>query len=402
MGFTEVLRPADVKRDFKKCCTQFSKSPYFIVNGKPVPTSVWNCPGLVKHVCENEANVAILENVFTNICTYEKSFSGIAKAFMEIKASESDFKPGGKIRTGSSTLINMVQKNLNCEFSKGLLGTIKRYGNPQLSISVQRTPGDKPVIKFVNRPSVKMRIHPKFIVRQNEFKNSKFFMINGAVNTSAEIMKLLNLSFENKNTNYFLVCRSFNEEILFTLKENYDRSLTNVIPVEFGFDVESINSLPDLVSVVGGLPLSPDLGDVISAFDEKRMGYSEKVVIFGENVSVSPSKSNKNHVKKLLKKVDESESEKRDLLSKRLINLRGNSCNVFLPRQQKYDDIEINIRHASKIFSDMCRKGIAQVAVGNKKFYIPAHNDTIMHSLSEDIDNLLKTGVYLPRRKRHG
>ena len=402
MGFTEVLKPADVKKDFKECCEQFSKSPYFIVDGKPVSTSIWNCPGLVRYVCRNEANVAILENVFENVCTYEKSFSGIAKAFMQIKASESDFKPGDKIRTSSSVLINMVQKNISCEFSKSLLSIIKRYGNPQLSISVQRAPSDKPIVKFVNRPSVKMRIHPKFLVRQNEFKNNKFFMINGAVNTSSEIMKLLNLSFENKNTNYFLVCRSFNDEILFTLKENYDRLLTNVIPLEFGFDVESINSLPDLVSVVGGLPLSPDLGDVISAFDEKRMGYSEKVVIFGENVSVVPSKSSKNHIKKLLSKVDESENEKRELLSKRLINLRGNSCNVFLPRQQRYDDIEINIRHASKIFSDMSRKGITQVAVGNKKFYVPAHSDTIMNSLSEDVENLLKTGVYLPRREKHG
>ena len=54
----------------------------------------------------------------------------------------------------------------------------------------------------------------------------------------------------------------------------------------------------------------------------------------------------------------------------------------------------------SKIFADMSKKGVAAIAVGNKKFYIPAHNDTILRSLLDDIENLMQTGIYLPRRKR--
>ena len=48
----------------------------------------------------------------------------------------------------------------------------------------------------------------------------------------------------------------------------------------------------------------------------------------------------------------------------------------------------------------MSKKGVATIAVGNKKFYIPAHNYTILRSLLDDIENLMQTGIYLPRRKR--
>ena len=400
MVFTEVVRPDNVSRDLKKCCDIFSNTPSFIVDGKLKPTSIWNTPDLVSLVCHNEANAAILQNVFQNICNYEKQFSGISKLVLELIASESDYSRSQLIRTNSRTLINLVNKNISCDVTKEILNTLKQYGNPQLSVSVQRSPASLPSVRFVSNPSIRLRVSPKFLCRQKEFTNNKILMINGAVNKPSELMKLMNTSFENKDTNYFLVCRSYNDEVLFTLKENYDRSITNVIPLEYGFDLESINSLPDLASVAGGLPLSADLGDLISAFSEDRLGYSEKITIDVDKVTIKPSKQNANHLKKLSKISDESGDEKRKLLSKRLINLRGNSCNVFLPDNEYYNQIEINIRHASKIFADMSKKGVAAIAVGNKKFYIPAHNDTILRSLLDDIENLMQTGIYLPRRKR--
>ena len=400
MGFTEVIKPENVKSDLIKCCESFSRNDTFIIDGHLRSTTIWNTPELVSTIARNEANTAILKNVFENICNYEKQFSGISGLILELLAKDSGFKRSRNIRTNSRTLINFISKNIKCEVTKEVLDTIKQYGNPQLSVSVQRSPSSLPTIRFVSQPSIRLRINQKFVIRNSEFVNNKFLMINGAVSKPSELMKLMNLSYENKETNYFLVCRSYNDEVLFTLKENYDRSIINVIPLEYGFDLDSINSLADLGSVVGGLPLSSDLGDLISAFDKNRLGYSEKVIINTDTISLVPSVKNSNHLKLLSKRIDESDEEKRKLLSKRLINLRGNSCNVFLPNAEAYNQVEINIRHASKIFADMSKKGVVTITVGNKKFYIPAHSDTIMLSLLDDIQKLLETGIYLPRREK--
>ena len=400
-SFTDVVRPENVRKDLIKCCEAFSNTSSFLVGSKSVPVNIWNTPDLVKYICKNEANKAILRNVFQNICNYEKKYTGISKLVLFLLSQENlDYTGSSRIRTNSRSLINFAVDQIDCQTTKEIFGTIKQYGNPQLSVSVQRTPNDRPIIKFVSNPSVRLRVHPKFTMHQGETKNNKFLMINGAASKSSELMKLMNLSFENKDTTYFLVCRSFNDDVLFMIKENYDRSITNVIPVEFGFDVDSINSLSDLVSVVGGLPLSSELGDAVSSFDIGRLGYSERVKFSGDLFTIVPSKNNTNHVKKLLKSIEDSEDAKRQLLSKRMINLRGNSCNIFLPMQSKYDQVEINIRHATKIFTEMCRQGVQSMVVGKKKFYVPDYSDTIIRSLIEDIENLMKTEVYLPRRNR--
>ena len=400
MVFTDISRPENIEKDLKKCCEIFSNTSSFLIGGEQIPTTVWNTPGLVKYICTNEANIAILEKVFENVCNYEKSYSGISNLIFWMLAKETEHSISKKTRSSSRLLINLVQKNITCEFTNSVLNAIKQFGNPQLSISVQRIPAIKPIIKFTSMPTVRLRVHPKFLIRSQKFTNNKFLMINGAVSTSSEIMPIMNESYENKQTNYFVVCRSFNDEVLFTLKENYDRNITNVIPIEFGFDLESINSLPDLASVVGGMPLSADLGDVISVLDKKRLGYCEKLSIHKNYMSFVSHKNNNLYIKNLSKKVNLADDETRKLLAKRLINLKGNSCNIFLPEKINYNQIEVNLRHAARIFSDMSKKGIICARVKTKKFYIPAHDDTIIQSLHKDVNNLLKTGIYLPRRNR--
>ena len=225
-------------------------------------------------------------------------------------------------------------------------------------------------------------------------------MVNGAVSSSSEITKLLHASFENKESTYFLVCKSFNDEVLYTLKENYDRNITNVIPVEFGFDLESINSLADLHSIVGGLPFSAELGDILAAADISRSGFSEIVSIHSNAFNIRPSKSSKHHIGRLTKQIQESENEKRKLLSKRLISLKGNACNIYLPNHSAFNSIELNIRHSVLLMNQMSKQGMVEIKTGKNKFYIPATSCTIMKEIEDKVDDLLETKVFLPRRKR--
>ena len=79
---------------------------------------------------------------------------------------------------------------------------------------------------------------------------------------------------------------------------------------------------------------------IVSKKYQNKETSAEKITIDSEKVTIKPSKQNTNHLKNLSKKIDESGDEKRKLLSKRLINLRGNSCNVFLPDNEYYNQVK--------------------------------------------------------------
>jgi len=397
---TDVIFSKNTYQDFLKCCSLFINNDYFYIKGNIHKKQIWSLPYLTKNIVNNEANEAIIKLAFETICNYEKRWTGSGLAFLKtvtVKNKQSS-STSEKIRSSSSFIISCIQKNLNCETTKNILQQIKKYGNPQLSISVQRSPLEKPIIKFISTPSIRLRVNSVFILRDLEHRDCKFFMVNGAVSTSSEITKLLHDSFENKETTYFLVCKSFNDEVLYTLKENYDRGITNVIPVEYGFDLDSINSLPDLQSIIGGLPFSADLGDVLSAADFSRLGLSDYVKIDKNSFTIRTSKNNKSYIAHLSEKIQESESDERKFLSKRLISLKGNACNIFLPENSKFDSVEINIRHATLMMHQMSKQGISSIKIGTSKFYIPTFSCTIIPELQKRVDELFKTKIYLPRR----
>lgn len=397
---TDIVFSENVFEDFKKYCSFLSSGNYFAIKESLHRKQIWNSHYLLNGLLANEANVAILKLAFETICNYEKRWAGSGLTFLRTVNEDNVKTSDLKIRCSSKVLIESIQKNLSCQITKDIFSQIRNYGNPQLSISISREPIEKPIIKFVSTPSVRLRVHGSFDLKDSVHRNCKFFMVNGAVSSASEITKLLNDSFENKDLTYFLVCKSFNDEVVYTLKENYDRSLTNIIPVEFGFDLDSINSLPDLHSVVGGLPFSSDLGDVLSAADFSRLGFSEKVKIFTNKFTIKPSVDNGKHVLNLVRKIEktDNDSDERKILSRRAVLLKGNSCNILLPKNPKFNSVETNVRHAALMLHQMSKFGVSEIKINKSKFYIPLKSSTMIPELSSRIEDLFKTKIFLPRR----
>ena len=394
---TDVIESNGAVEDFIKCCSLF-KNENFLFDNSVEESFFWKYPSISKKIVSNEANAAIVSLAFETICNFEKKFPGSGLIFLELYNNAMVHTSSRKIRGSSKFLLEAVKKILPCSTTSIVMQQVRKYGNPQLSISATRAPIVKPMIRFVSTPEVRLRIASGFSANSSKFSNCKFFMVDGAVSKSSELMRLLNASFEQKETTYFLVCKSFNEEVLNTLQENYIRNVTNVVPVEYGFDLESINSLADLQSIVGGLPYSAALGDVLSAADLNRCGKSDTVETTMDSLIIKPSQSNDLHIKYLTKKIDQATDAERKVISKRLISLKGNACRVQLPKESTYDNAEINIRHATVLLSQMTKFGVTEINIGKKKFYIPEPSYTIVNELATKVEEVLKTKIYLPRR----
>ena len=316
---SEVIASDDyLFSDLIKCCKFFIGEKSLYKENTIIGNELWDLPVIADILVDNEANRNIIKNIFETICIFEKSIpsSGICYIHNLLDSSTIIDKD---IRSRSSFIFNQVFKLIRCSESKKILRLIKKHGNPSLSINIDRGPVDKPIIRFNSMPSIKIKIAEGFVPNNNNFKDCYFFMVDGSISTSSELSFLLNKSFENKRKTYFLVCKSFNEEILNTLKQNYYRNTINVIPLQYGFDLESINTLPDLVSITGGLPISPLLGDLISNVGFERMGQCDECKIIGESLTIKPKLNNSLHRKNIAQQIARSSNhEKRELLAKRL------------------------------------------------------------------------------------
>jgi len=377
-----------------------SSPGYLIDNGKVVGNSIWDLPLVLDYFEENKANKELLKVVSDHILVSEKLYPTLGKAIIN-SIIHDDLKLGSsRVRLDIKTIISEIKKNNFDEISNNIIDHIIKYGNPSLSISIDRSPVEKPVIKFVSSPSVKVRLAEGFRANSRNFKNCKFFMVDGAVSSTSEITKLLNHSFEHKDETIFLVCKSFNEELIHTLQENYTRGLTDIVPLQYGFDLESVNSLPDLCAVVGGLPYSPLMGDILISADLERMGESEYCELENNKICIKSTRDYSQHRANLFKKIENENSEAgKKLLSKRLTMVSGNSCQIKLPRAQNYNKTEIDLKYFILLLNSFSKDKCVECESNNNKFYITSQAAKMIDQSLEKVNQILLTKIVLKRSK---
>ena len=390
--YTDIHVPESllIKNQLVAICQDFIDNDILLLDNNIKGETIWEIEYFLEKYNISKANKKILLNIFETIKVYEQNFPSVGEFLIRYFASNfQEYSTSKKYRPSFGFALNSTFKTLNTDNDiKDMFKVIKKYGNSSVAITINREPIEKPIIKFTKNPSVRLRIAEGFLPREKYFKNCKWLMIDGAIANISEIMNYLNASFEDKENTYFLVCKSFNSEILYTLKENYDRCLTNIIPIEYGYDLESINSLADLVSLVGGSPLTPHLGDIISSYKENRLGTSQYVKI-DKNFCFFPGIKNLYHLKNLNKKINNSNEETKKILNKRLQRLKGNSCSVLLPNNNSYNKLEMNIKHSILLLNSFCKNYIYIYKIKNKNFYLSGNAHLVIENVLLQIKDLL-------------
>lgn len=378
-----------------------SSSGYLIDNGKIVGNSIWDLPLVLDYFEADKANKELLKVVSDHILVCEKLYPTLGKAMINsIVYKGLKISPLAK-RLSVETIISEIKKNNFDSISNNIIDQIIKHGNPSLSISINRRPIEKPIVKFVSLPTVKLKIADRFESIEKDFNNCKFFMLDGAVSKASEITKLLNYSFEHKDETIFLVCKSFNDEVLYTLQENYTRNLTKIIPIQYGFDLESINSLADLCAVVGGMPYTPMMGDVLISADLDRMGEAEYCKLGSNKICIKSTRDFSYHRVHLSRKIEDAGSDQmKRFLSERLTMLSGNSCQVKLPQNQNYDKVENDIKYFILLLNSLSKNKCIICEAGNKKFYITDQAARMIDQSLEKINQILSTKIVLKRSIR--
>jgi chaperonin GroEL (HSP60 family) len=142
------------------------------------------------------------------------------------------------------------------------------------------------------------------IFANGSFSKAKLLVVDGLIESVAEINSLLQAFSETKETLLF-VARGFDPDVINTLKVNFLRKTLNVIPFTVAYDFEGLNVLNDIAIVGCTDVVSSMKGQLISQIKYEEIICVDSVVIKGDSFTIVNDKAIsrvKSHVSFLFEK----------------------------------------------------------------------------------------------------
>lgn len=210
----------------------------------------------------------------------------------------------------------------------------------------------KPVSIFLPKASSSMPL---------EFSDCKVLLIDGIIEKVSEVDQILRFFFNTKES-LVVVARGFSEEVLATLKANYDRELLKIVPVLLESDLESLNLLSDLSCVCGSNVVSAMKGDLLSLIKPEELSSVEKIRLLSNKIIVENTTTTPQvflHIETLLKKRYDNQMVEDivSLFDKRIKSLSQNTTTIRLPNlttleeQTKKAKIDVTLRDIKSIIN---------------------------------------------------
>lgn len=166
----------------------------------------------------------------------------------------------------------------------------------------------------------------------------KVVCIDGYIESVSEVNMLFEGAAETKQQ-VLLISRGMHDDVLNTIKVNRDRAAMFIYPIIINFDLDGINTMVDISVACGTNPVSCNLGELISNVKITDASNIDEASIIGESLSLKNSRTRANvnsHVRNLIAKREESNSDIEGLLTTRLKSLTGSNVIIRLPDDSNY------------------------------------------------------------------
>jgi hypothetical protein len=196
-------------------------------------------------------------------------------------------------------------------------------------------------------------------------KSPKVICVDGYIESVSQIHHVLE-SFGQSKESALLFVRGMSDDVLHTLKVNWERGSLKIFPILVKFDLEGINMMADIAIVSGGDVISSLKGDLISSVKIDELPTIEEANIVGGKVSIQNKRTTK-RVTQHLTHLREKRSEKSGvedyerLIDKRIKSLISGQVVVrivddkdFVRRSQLFD---FSLRKISSIISNGIPEG---------------------------------------------
>lgn len=200
--------------------------------------------------------------------------------------------------------------------------------------------------------------------------------IDGYIENVSEIHHFLTIAAEKK-IKCVLLCRGASQDVIHTMKVNNDRGVMTVYPFQIQYEIDGINTLVDVASVVGCDVTSSHKGDLISSIDIESLKKVEVCNLQTEKIIIknsSTKKAVKNHVKNIREKMDQN-PDLTEVLQKRVRSLSASCIEVGLPNDINYSSNSIELDEAIRMIMAISSRTASKEEVAS--VYLKSLNSTL-------------------------
>jgi len=233
----------------------------------------------------------------------------------------------------------------------------------KLVLSQHPANGDESIIEL-NNSCYFPDLIPAFDIKSTKYLNPRLICIDGFIESVSEIHRVLQDTSSSKDT-IILFVRGLSNEVLHTLKVNYDRGSLRVIPVLVKYDLTGVNVLNDIAITNFSDVVSSNKGQLINNLDITNFSRVESVDVTLTGTLIENSKASQvidAHIKRLQEKIINSDNQyEKDVLENRIQNLGMNRITIRLKEAENKKLKSFEIDRAIRAIKDARTYGVGEI-----------------------------------------
>lgn len=187
-----------------------------------------------------------------------------------------------KVRFATQSDLERLMSSIDDDIVKDIVTIALNLAGFGGKIVLEKSTSDVSYVEMVH--GFTFNVTPMFRV-DGKYFDPWIGCVDGYVETVSELNALLESSIRSKKHG-FLFLRGASNDVINTLKVNYDRKTLTVVPVLVPFDLEGMNTLVDVATVSGSDVISSTKGQLISSLTLNDMTTVQSIDVSRNQLSI--------------------------------------------------------------------------------------------------------------------
>jgi hypothetical protein len=189
-----------------------------------------------------------------------RKIHGLISESVSITLLEEFYQANDRLVAANKSNIDLlIQTSEAQERTKNIFYDILELSGGSSKIILEKS--EKESIQIIN--GFNFPLSNLFDITKWKYSNVKILLIDGLIDSVGEIDHIMTYYAKTKEP-LLIFARGFHDEVILTLRTNFNRNTLNIIPIRVDYDLEGANTLKDLAVVCGADVISSLKGDVIS------------------------------------------------------------------------------------------------------------------------------------------
>ena len=290
---------------------------------------------------------------------------------------------------------NEIIDSLNIREVKDIANFLFENCSLEHNITIENVLNDKLTAVKTENINFRIKYDSEFLGRKNKhtIKNFRYAIIDGVIQSIGEIYHVLYKSAETKEP-YVILCFGISPEVKDVIIQNNAKGNTEIMPVCFNFEEDTINILNDIAVLMNTDIITAKLGQTISQEVSRDLPIGKKIEFDRTGFILTPNINKEKiskHRKFLEKRAKETSNDKnKHLLIERLRRMSSKSLILYIPENLLKDNSFVReLDYFLRFLSNSSKKMIKIKSINsNNTYFLPENSIEIIKNSSKSLEKI--------------